>query len=365
MRMSELSALMSREEAIALVDTLLVGVAEEEQGQTLAWALWAMAPTTATSDYQRIIHSLILERGLTSRDPRSHALAQLALARTFIADRRFDLAAELLEGESQLVSQTGLATLERLRRALLITAQLHLGRLGEALSALEGLKGYERDSADFRVYCHEAMALSALVQGDLRAAALAFNEAVQDAARHAHKELSAWQAARGSAGGAHVAMRVGNASVALQLLASALTLTEPFSAISEVSDLLLLRAICQSAAGEPIDLEAFNKGLGGKGLLEAQGGATDLVSGFPVDLSGAQNLGEGARAFEEAISERQRAHDAVGEALASIGLVLTLHVHERPQDCAQTLARCAESVSKKNPALKAWFDATGRLLSGA
>ena len=360
--MSETAELMSREDAVDLVDRLLDGTPEGDHGETLAWTIWGMAPATSTTDYARIIHSLILERGLTTGDPKSHALAQLAVARTFLADRRFDLAAQLLEGERDAVVSTGLGTLERLRRALLIVAQLHLGRLSDALSAVDGLEGHERDPADFRVYSHEALALTALVRGDLRAASLAFNEAVQDAARHERKELSAWQAARGTAGGAHVAIRVGNAPIALQLLASAITLTEPFSCVAEMTDLLLLRAVCQLAAGEPLDVATVNKALGGNGLLDARGGATDLVAGFPVDLAGAQNLGQGAERFEQAIAERQRALDAAGEAVASLGLVATLVAHDRPQDTAQTLARCSASVVAKAPSLAPWFDAASAAL---
>jgi len=348
---------MRREEAIALIDRLLLDVPKPEHPKTLAWTLWGMAPSTATTDYARVIHSLMLERYAAElrADVRSAVLAQLAVARTFLADRRFETALAMLVGEEASSRATGLGTLERLRRALLIDAYLQVGRLSDGMGAVDGLEGHERDPAAFRVYSHEALALVALVRGDLRGASTAFNEAVQAAAQHDHKELSAWQAARGTAGGAHVALRVGNAQVALQLLTSALVLTEPFSCVSEVSDLLLLRGICQLATGQALDTPSIEKALGGSGLLEPRGGATDLVVGLPVDLAGARSLGDGARRFEEAIAERQRAHDPVGEATVSLGLIATLVVHQRPEDARQTLARCEASVVEKQPSLKPWF----------
>lgn len=339
---------LAAEEMIALLDEALSGVPDDEHPERLAWTLWGIGPWSSMSDTIRHLYGVMRERHAEAVDAHAPtaALAQLTLARTFMADRAYRLAKDILDGSRAVIVRSGLGTLSRLSDALSVRVALQGGRLNDAFERVGSLEpdALIEDPIEFQVESRLARGLVFIVQGRLQEAGAELVIAARQASDHERPDLGRWQASRALAAQSHVMFRANLPERGAALLHEAVQLAGREDALHEGAEWTLVQAAYGLCASQAPNQDRVRAALKVLTIPTSTGRALDALTGLPVDLAGLPDPGAMAGACLLAAEERRRAFDPAGRLLATLVCAL---IHATTEDVAagrallQALARDA------------------------
>ena len=312
------SDILSREEAIRLMDRLMSGVSGPQASWVAAQAVWGFAPWSSRTAYVRAMASWVADRFGSDLPPLSSALVLAACARASIEDRRLLDAAEEAEAALEQARRAGDPRVIRACEAVLARALLQNGVVSRGLQVRALLETRERDDPPAlapEVALAEGVGL--IVQGDARAAAGAFAqvESVVEGLPRSAGSTARWHQATASAGFAHAMFRCGDPARAIEPLDLAIETAQHEDAAREAADLSVVRAACLLAIGR------LDRGVSSRvtfwtsastGLVEG----VNFLIGVPADLAGCTEPREISDRLERAAAERLTVRDLRGFLLA-------------------------------------------------
>jgi hypothetical protein len=313
---------LAAKEMIALLDEALSGVPDDEHPERLAWTLWGIGPWSSMSDTIRHLYGVMRERHAEAVDAHAPtaALAQLTLARTFMAERAYRFAKDILDGSRAVTSRSGLGTLSRLNDALSVRVALQTGHLSDAFERVGSLEpeAISEDPVEFQVESRLARGLVFIIQGRLQEAGEELVIAGRQSSEHKRPDLGRWQASRALAAQSHVMFRANLPERAAALLNEALQLAATEDALHEGAEWTLAHAAYGLCTGVSPNQERVRVALSILGMTASSGRALDVLTGLPVDLAGQADAGAMVGACLLAAEERRRAFDPAGRLLATL-----------------------------------------------